>query len=72
MKRRKPKAMIPKLSHVEMFQSQGMAVADSVRPIGIAPRTRSDCVLPMDGNRQPRKSSSDEPEADQSGELIDA
>ncbi len=72
MKRRKPKAMIPKLSHVEMFQSQGMAFADSVRQIGTATRTRSDRRVPMDGTRQPRKSSSDEPEADQSGELIDA
>jgi hypothetical protein len=72
MKRRKPKAMIPKPSHVEMLQSQGMAFADSVRQIGTAPRTRSDRRVPMDGNRQPRKSSSDEPAADQSGELIDA
>ena len=57
---------------VDILQSQGMAVANPTRRIGTATRTRSDRRVPMDGNRQPRKSSSDGPEADQSGELIDA
>jgi hypothetical protein len=69
---RRPREIILNLGRVEILQTQGMAVAGSVRQIDAATRTRSDHSLPPGENRQPRNSSSDEPEADQSGELIDA